>query len=203
MELIQSRSGYREWKELASLIGRIPCRIQKKEGRSYLVSSKPVRKDRYFILDTALLPPEPLPLNFLPDWSRALHGLKWGDGGNLKKEAGFRDGVAGLLSRQSARDFFTAERTRFQRLTGYRYPDETPIPEDLYLLQMSRSGRLFFVNSRLRVFLYSIEKEQFLDIGGFSNFMNFCVHSFVEGRDWYLDGYALQADTFYYDILKI
>ena len=193
----------REWQEFTALAGRFHFKIIKKEHHAFLVSRTSVSGGRHLLLDTGLLTDTPLPYPWIPEWIRPLYGLKWADGDNLKREGSLRDGIAGWIGEYTARELYFSDPGRFSRLTGSHFDGVQSIPEDMVTLQMSRTGRLFFLSSKARIFLYSPTVDQFQDIGSLRNFMNFCLHSINEKRDWYLDGYSQKADTVYYDIVNI
>ncbi len=199
-----------EWERLRIFLNQTDFSAHRSpdSGDLYLMCSRRLPGNRRLLLNATLLDDdgenleeEGLPSLF-PGFIHLLYDMKavpYSE--NVDAMIRYRGGIGALAGPLTAIQYYRSDPARFLRSTGVPDDrDESEIPENLFLFQSSSSGRLFFLNEKRRVVLYSPERDRFSPVGGIETFTRFCVDFILDGRDWYEDGYKINYNLDYFDL---
>lgn len=202
-KLASEKGVFEEWDPLLETIMSDDFDLYRKSGTGdiYLIGQKRrTRKKRLVFnaryLDGFMSSSRPLP-SFIP----LILDLKVVPAGDPEKMIRYQGGIAGYGAQKTAQDFWMRDPRRFNRMIGYEDMFEQPeIPENLYVFQAGISGRMFFLDEKSRIRVFSRMHNRFKVVGSLDNFIRFCLYFLIDGWDWYDDGYGREYNLEYFDL---
>ncbi len=204
--LNEFRQRWPEWKSLYELINTTPFSLYhcQEADADYLVSKEHF-SGRRILFNTSCLTDDSYLPEFFPRYLVTLYDLKYVKKGMSKREmCRMPGGIASCLKSESLMFMEKRNPRLFERIIGYNDPGRLNLNTgDLYTLQTNPFGDYIFSDRTHQVQLYSIKDGDFKVIARLNNFIHYCVYCFVNGMDWYTDGYTRDRDTYYFDVAYI
>ncbi len=191
------------WEQLITDIYKDVFSLRKvsSSGDVYLIGEMKRPRKKRLIYNARYLESVSFLPSFIPDYLPLIYDLKVVPAGTPETMIRYKGGIGSHAGKITAEEQWMHDPIRFNKMIGFPDLYEQPkIPDDLYVFQISISGRLFFIKPDGYIYVYAREFERFKKVGQVHDFIRFCIYFILDGWDWYDDGYGREYNTDYFDL---